>query len=114
MQQPARPPLPLSMLGALGIVYGDLGTSPLYTMQTVLQSSGGRLSTEAVQGVLSLIVWALIVVVAIKYCLLVMRADNAGEGGILALTALVTGSSPSRSSPAAPGQIVGRSARRCW
>ena len=86
-----RPPLPLGMLAALGIVYGDLGTSPLYTMQTVLETAGGTLSTESVLGVLSLIVWALILVVAIKYCLFVMRADNRGEGGILALTALVTG-----------------------
>ena len=92
--QPLQKPLPLSMLGALGIVYGDLGTSPLYTMQTVLETTGGTLSTEAVLGVLSLIVWALIIVVAVKYCVLVMRADNAGEGGILALTALVTGSRP--------------------
>ena len=109
MQQPARKPLPLSMLGALGIVYGDLGTSPLYTMQTVLQTTGGTLSTEAVQGVLSLIVWALIVVVAIKYCLLVMRADNAGEGGILALTALVTGSKPEQEQPdGRPAPTAGR------
>ncbi len=99
MQQPARPPLPLSMLAALGIVYGDLGTSPLYTMQTVLQTTGGTLSTEAVLGVLSLIVWALIIVVALKYCVLVMRADNAGEGGILALTALVTGTRPEQEQP---------------
>ncbi len=89
-----RPALPVSMLAALGIVYGDLGTSPLYTMQTVLETTGGRLSTSSVLGVLSLIVWALIIVVAIKYCLFVMRADNRGEGGILALTALVTGSQP--------------------
>ncbi len=89
-----RPPLAVGMLAALGIVYGDLGTSPLYTMQTVLETAGGRLSTEAVLGVLSLIVWALILVVAIKYCLFVMRADNRGEGGILALTALVTGTVP--------------------
>ena len=109
MQQPARPPLPLSMLGALGIVYGDLGTSPLYTMQTILQTTGGTLSTEAIQGVLSLIFWALIVVVAIKYCLLVMRADNAGEGGILALTALVTGSRPEQEQPdGQPAQTPGR------
>ena len=89
-----HPPLAVGMLAALGIVYGDLGTSPLYTMQTVLETAGGTLSTESVLGVLSLIVWALIVVVAIKYCLFVMHADNRGEGGILALTALVTGTVP--------------------
>ena len=109
MQQPAARPIPLSMLGALGIVYGDLGTSPLYTMQTVLETTGGKLSTESVLGVLSLIVWALIIVVAMKYCLLVMRADNAGEGGILALTALVTGTKPEQEQPdGEPASTPGR------
>ncbi|WP_419729176.1 potassium transporter Kup [Lichenicola sp.] len=84
--------LKLPMLAALGIVYGDLGTSPLYTMQTVLETTGGTLTADAITGLLSLIVWALIIVVALKYCVFVMRADNHGEGGILALTALVTGS----------------------
>ncbi len=76
-------------LGALGIVYGDLGTSPLYTLQTVVQAVGGHFSPASALGVLSLIIWTLIITVSIKYCLLVMRADNHGEGGILALMALV-------------------------
>ncbi|MGI4748781.1 MAG: potassium transporter Kup [Janthinobacterium lividum] len=99
-----RPGLPVSMLAALGIVYGDLGTSPLYTMQTVLETTGGVLSTDAVLGLLSLIIWSLLIVVALKYCLFVMAADNHGEGGILALTALVTGSVPEtdESKPSAP------------
>ncbi len=75
-------------LAALGIVYGDLGTSPLYTMTAVL---GAVRTPDAVAalGVLSLIVWALIITVSVKYCLLAMRADNHGEGGILALMALL-------------------------
>jgi len=74
---------------ALGIVYGDLGTSPLYTLQTVVHTVGGHFTAESALGVLSLIVWTLIVTVSVKYCLLVMRADNHGEGGILALMSLV-------------------------
>ena len=70
---------------ALGIVYGDLGTSPLYTLQAVVQVVGGRFSPEAALGILSLIFWALIITISVKYCLFVMRADNHGEGGILAL-----------------------------
>jgi KUP system potassium uptake protein len=76
-------------LGALGIVYGDLGTSPLYTFQTVVGDAGGKISPEVALGSLSLIVWALIVTISIKYCLVVMRADNQGEGGILALMSLL-------------------------
>jgi KUP system potassium uptake protein len=82
-------PLPATALTALGIVYGDLGTSPLYTVQTVAQAVGGRFTPEIALGVLSLIVWTLIITISIKYCLLVMRADNHGEGGILALMSLV-------------------------
>jgi KUP system potassium uptake protein len=76
-------------LAALGIVYGDLGTSPLYTLQTVAQALGGRFSNASALGVLSLIFWTLIITVSIKYCLFVMRADNRGTGGIMALMSLV-------------------------
>ncbi|NPD69870.1 hypothetical protein HN018_27275 (plasmid) [Lichenicola cladoniae] len=76
-------------LGALGIVYGDLGTSPLYTFQTVVGDAGGKISPEIAFGSLSLIIWALITTISIKYCLIVMRADNQGEGGILALMSLL-------------------------
>ena len=79
----------LAALAALGIVYGDLGTSPLYTMQTILGSLGGQAPGETALGVLSLIVWTLLITISVKYCLLVMRADNRGEGGILALMSLV-------------------------
>ena len=70
---------------ALGIVFGDLGTSPLYTLQTIVHIMGDQFTAEAALGSLSLIVWSLILTISIKYCLLVMRADNHGEGGILAL-----------------------------
>ncbi|MFZ3237891.1 MAG: potassium transporter Kup [Stellaceae bacterium] len=76
-------------IAALGVVFGDIGTSPVYTFRECFNPQHGLpLSPENVLGVLSLIVWALIVVVAIKYVLLIMRADNQGEGGILALLAL--------------------------
>jgi KUP system potassium uptake protein len=74
------------MLGALGVVYGDIGTSPLYTLKTALDWAGGA-TPEVAYGMLSLIVWTLIVTTSIKYVALVMRADNEGEGGILALMA---------------------------
>lgn len=86
---PARKPQRWAALGALGIVYGDLGTSPLYTLQTVVQASGGQFTSSSALGILSLIVWTLIITISIKYCLFVMRADNHGEGGILALMSLV-------------------------
>ncbi len=70
---------------ALGIVYGDLGTSPLYTLQTIVHIMGDQFTPEAALGSLSLIFWSLIVTISVKYCLFVMRADNHGEGGILAL-----------------------------
>jgi KUP system potassium uptake protein len=76
-------------LTALGIVYGDLGTSPLYTLQTVSQAMGGQFTPESALGVLSLIFWTLIITVSVKYCVFVMRADNHGAGGIMALMSLV-------------------------
>jgi len=76
-------------VSALGIVYGDLGTSPLYTMQTVVEALGGHATPEAALGVLSLIVWTLLITISLKYCFFVMRADNHGEGGIMALMSLV-------------------------
>jgi KUP system potassium uptake protein len=79
-----------SSIAVLGIVYGDLGTSPLYTYQTIVGSVGGHPSVNDALGLLSLVIWALIVTVSVKYCVFVMRADNRGEGGILALMALVT------------------------
>ena len=77
------------MLGAMGVVFGDIGTSPLYALrQTVLATEGGLANHIAVMGSLSMIFWALILVVTVKYVLIIMRADNNGEGGTLALAAL--------------------------
>src|SRR3984893_9570576 len=89
-------------LTALGIVYGDLGTSPLYTLPAIIEGVGGRFSPEIGLGILSLIFWALVITVSVKYCLFVMRADNHGEGGILALMALVAGRGYAR----APALVV--------
>ncbi|HWA92434.1 MAG TPA: potassium transporter Kup [Rhizomicrobium sp.] len=77
-------------LGALGVVFGDIGTSPLYAMrETALAAGRGAApSPEAVLGALSMILWSLLIVVTVKYVLLIMRADNDGEGGVLALAAL--------------------------
>lgn len=86
-----RPITPSGALAALGIVYGDLGTSPLYTYQTIVGTVGGHPSASDALGLLSLVIWSLIVTISVKYCVFVMRADNHGEGGILALMALVTG-----------------------
>lgn len=77
-------------LGALGVVYGDIGTSPLYAFRESFRAENGlAVSHDNVLGVLSLIFWSLILVISIKYLVFVVRADNRGEGGILALTALV-------------------------
>ena len=78
-------------LCALGVVYGDIGTSPLYALREAAKAAthGGPLTNEAVLGVVSLILWALILIISIKYALLILRADNRGEGGIVALLALL-------------------------
>ena len=90
-QHPTGKRLAFLSLTALGIVYGDIGTSPLYALQQCFTSKEHVIAptTENVYGVLSLIVWLLILVVAVKYLMFIMRADNRGEGGILALLALV-------------------------
>jgi KUP system potassium uptake protein len=78
------------VVGALGIVYGDIGTSPLYAFKESLRAAGsGPGDTAGILGVLSLIFWSLTVLVSLKYVLLLLRADNAGEGGILSLVALI-------------------------
>src|SRR5829696_7839070 len=80
-------------LGALGVVFGDIGTSPLYALQTVFHADHGAVPTSpsAVYGVLSLVFWAVTIIVSIKYVTFIMRADNDGEGGIMALIALIKG-----------------------
>ncbi len=94
---PGRPAM--LMLGALGVVYGDIGTSPIYAFREALAASaGGEVAArENVLGVLSLIFWALTVIVTIKYILFVLRADNRGEGGTLSLMALARASVGGRS-----------------
>ncbi|MGA9342601.1 MAG: KUP/HAK/KT family potassium transporter, partial [Rhodanobacteraceae bacterium] len=76
------------VLGAIGVVYGDIGTSPLYTIKQTFGEHGVIPTTANVLGILSLVFWALILVVSVKYATFIMRADNKGEGGIMALTAL--------------------------
>src|SRR5919204_5373206 len=77
-------------LGSIGVVYGDIGTSPLYALREAVKaaSAGNAVTPLAVLGVVSLILWALIVVVTLKYVVILLRADNNGEGGTLALMAL--------------------------
>ncbi|HVU81682.1 MAG TPA: potassium transporter Kup [Rhodanobacteraceae bacterium] len=83
------PPLRALAFGALGVVFGDIGTSPLYTLQEIFSSDYGlHVSGASIFGVLSLVFWALLLVVTVKYVIFVMRADNKGEGGIMALMAL--------------------------
>jgi KUP system potassium uptake protein len=80
-------------LACMGVVFGDIGTSPLYTLNVAAKASSqgaGTIAPEAVLGIVSLIFWSLIIVISIKYAVLIMRADNRGEGGILALLALIS------------------------
>src|SRR5690348_7654620 len=88
----APPGLFTLALGSVGVVYGDIGTSPLYAFrEAAIAASDNQIVTRAVVlGVLSLIVWALIITVTLKYVLILLRADNNGEGGTLSLTALAT------------------------
>jgi len=81
--------LPALSLSALGVVFGDIGTSPLYTLKTVLGLTGPHPDPIATLGALSLVIWTLIVVTSIKYVSFAMRVDNDGEGGILALMSLL-------------------------
>jgi KUP system potassium uptake protein len=86
----SQTPLGVLALGALGVVYGDIGTSPLYTLKEVFGGPHPLPPTpDNVLGILSLVFWALMIVVSIKYIGLVLRADNRGEGGIMALVSLV-------------------------
>ncbi|MBU6458948.1 MAG: KUP/HAK/KT family potassium transporter [Bradyrhizobium sp.] len=79
-------------IGALGVVYGDIGTSPLYALKEAAKaaSNGGTPTHDAILGVASLILWALLLIISVKYAMLIMRADNRGEGGIVALLALLS------------------------
>src|SRR3954467_6472911 len=87
--RPDRPNILTLSLGSVGVVYGDIGTSPLYAFREAV-AAAGPVTRDLVLGVLSLIVWALVIVVTIKYVLVLLRSDNNGEGGTLSLTALAT------------------------
>jgi KUP system potassium uptake protein len=86
---PSRSNLNALRLAALGVVFGDIGTSPLYTLKTVIALSGGKPDRAVALGTLSLVIWTLIIVTTIKYVSFAMRIDNDGEGGILALMSLL-------------------------
>ena len=81
--------MPALSLAALGVVFGDIGTSPLYTLKTVLDITGAHPGPEAILGSLSLILWTLIIITSVKYVTIALRVDNGGEGGNLALMALL-------------------------
>ena len=86
----------LLFVGAVGVVFGDLGTSPLYALPAIFKLSGIHPTTTAIIGAISLIVWSLIIVICVKYITLIMRADNKGEGGAMALIALIRRSTLSK------------------
>jgi KUP system potassium uptake protein len=96
-------------LACMGVVFGDIGTSPLYALKEAAKaaSPSGSVSPDAVLGVVSLIFWSLIVVISIKYAILIMRADNHGEGGILALLALISPRRPKQSRRRATIVVIG-------
>ena len=94
MSPPRAPRTPAAVaaltLGALGVVYGDIGTSPLYALKEVFHAGRVPVTPEHVLGILSLIFWTMTVIVSVKYVLLILRADNHGEGGLIAMLALAT------------------------
>ena len=91
IERPAAPsgPLPWLSLAALGIVFGDIGTSPLYTFKTILDLAGAKPDPSVILGLLSLVLWTLFIITTLKYVSVAMRVDNDGEGGILALMSLL-------------------------
>ena len=102
--------------GALGVVFGDIGTSPLYALQTVFAADhhAVRPTQAGVYGVISLVFWTITIIVSIKYVTFIMRADNEGEGGIMALIALVQrGVRLQRRWPRPRSSRSASSARRC-
>jgi KUP system potassium uptake protein len=88
--QPSSSNLATLTLGAVGVVYGDIGTSPLYAFKEVFAPGHVPLTTDNILGVLSLMFWTLTVIVSIKYVVLILRADNHGEGGLIAMLALAS------------------------
>src|SRR6185437_7208543 len=92
VEQQQAPSFLALALGSVGVVYGDIGTSPLYAFREAARATSvnGIVTRETVFGVLSLILWALIITVTLKYVLILLRVDNKGEGGTLSLTALAS------------------------
>ncbi|MBP6583051.1 MAG: KUP/HAK/KT family potassium transporter, partial [Chromatiaceae bacterium] len=89
--RPLRPALPAITLAAIGVVFGDIGTSPLYALKEIFNGHHPiPVTPENILGMLSMVFWSIMVLVSIKYLMIIMRADNHGEGGSLALLALVT------------------------
>lgn len=104
----SKSPLTTLTLAAIGIVYGDIGTSPLYTMKEVFSKEHGvMLDQPNIFGIVSLIFWGLVFIISLKYVTLVLRADNHGEGGIMALTALAMSSVTSQSRSYYPVMLLG-------
>ena len=105
-QHEHRTNLMVLSLGALGVVFGDIGTSPLYTLKECMMAAGGtKASVDDLFGILSLMFWSLIMVVTVKYLTFVMRADHHGEGGIFALLAIVP--ERFRATAAKSGKVTG-------
>jgi KUP system potassium uptake protein len=95
-------------LGAIGVVYGDIGTSPLYTIKEIFgESTGIALTQSNIVGAISAVIWALMFIVTLKYIILVLRADNKGEGGVMALLALATSSAKNKVSSKAFMLVLG-------
>jgi KUP system potassium uptake protein len=105
-RQHARKLPTLVVLTAIGVVYGDIGTSTLYGLKQAIDAGGGP-EPETVIGIVSLILWALVLIVGLKYAILILRADNRGEGGIVALLALLDARHAPRGSPRGSLLIVG-------
>ena len=106
LQQYPRKLPAVAVLTALGVVYGDIGTSTLYGLKQAV-GAGGTPTPETVMGVVSLIFWALFLIVGLKYAILILRADNRGEGGIVALLALLDARRAPRGSLRASLLVVG-------
>ena len=86
----AKTSVPALTLGAIGVVYGDIGTSVLYSVKEVFNSGHVAFNVANIYGVLSLFVWTITIIVSLKYISLVLRADNKGEGGLIAMLALAS------------------------
>ena len=101
MRQSPQGKLPILSLAALGIVFGDIGTSPLYTFKTILGTAEASPDAGVVLGALSLVLWTLFIITTVKYVSFAMRVDNDGEGGILALMGVKKHQRPLASATAA-------------